>query len=97
MNIVENNEWKSQKLLENHPSSCLSLWYGIFNERRVNEVDSIIIPKALNPLKGMLNKDNEVKSLSKSKMDQTTNLWGWIKKLILENFKNKNSNDATIK
>lgn len=60
-------------------------------------MDSIIIPKALNPLKGMLNKDNEVKSLSKSKMDQTTNLWGWIKKLILENFKNKNSNDATIK
>jgi hypothetical protein len=32
-----------------------------------NEMDPIIIPKTLKPLKGMLNKDNEVKSLSKTR------------------------------
>jgi len=60
-------------------------------------VETIRIPKVLKPSKGMLNKDNEVKSLSKSNMDQTTNLWGWTKRLISKSFKDKNSNDANIK
>jgi hypothetical protein len=38
-------------------------------KEKVNEVDPIRIPKTLKPLKGMLNKDSVVKSLSKSNMD----------------------------
>jgi hypothetical protein len=45
----------------------------------------------------MLNKDSEVKSLNKLDMDQTTNLWGWTKRLMSKSFKDKNSNDVNIK
>jgi hypothetical protein len=41
------------------------LWYGISMKEKVNEINPIRIPKTLKPLKGMLNKDSEVKSLSK--------------------------------
>ncbi len=34
-------------------------------KEEVNEMDPIRIPKTLKPLKGMLNKDRDVKSLSK--------------------------------
>jgi hypothetical protein len=38
-------------------------------KEEVNEIDPIRIPKTLKPSKGMLNKDSEVKSLSKLDMD----------------------------